>query len=94
MLKVGVRHLHVILLKMYEFCEIRRRLDRILLIGVDMTFLRASSAVRYVEDNEYLAVVYCVAKHTICNRIVTRCDLESFRITWVSLSKITRFVAI
>lgn len=93
--KIGVRHLHIILLKMCEFREIRRRLDRILLIGVDdMTFTRASSAVRYVEGNECLDVVYCVAKYTICNLTVTRCDLESFRITLVSLSKITRFAAI
>ena len=62
MVKIGVRHQHIILLKMCEFRENRRRLDRILLIGVDdMTFSRASSAVRYVEGNECLAVVYCVA---------------------------------
>jgi len=94
MVKIGVRHLYIILLKMCEFREIRHRLDRILLIGVDdMTFSRASSFVRNAEGNECLAVVYCVAKYTICNLIVTRCDLESFRITLVSLSKITRFAA-
>jgi len=66
MVEIGVRHLHIILLKVREFREIRRRLGRILSVGVDdMTFSRASSAVRYVEGNECLAVVYCVAKYTI-----------------------------
>jgi len=54
---------------MHEFREIRRKLDRILIGVDDMTFSRASSAVRYVEGNECLAVVYCVAKYTICNLI-------------------------
>jgi len=94
MVKIGVRHLHIILLKMCEFREIRLRLDHILTGVDDMIFSLASSAVRYVEGNECLAVVYCVSKYAICNLIVTRRDLESFRIAMVSLSKITRFAAI
>ena len=95
MVKIGVRYLHIILRKICKFREIRRRLERMILIGVDdVTFSRVSSAVRYAEGNECLAVVYCVAKYAICHLIVTRCDLESFRITLVSRSKISRFAAI
>jgi hypothetical protein len=87
MVKVGARYLHIILLKTCEFREIRPMLDRILLIGVDnMTFSRASSVVQFVEGNECLPVVYCVAKYTICNLIVTRCDLDSFRIIFFNVS--------
>ena len=89
MVKISVRHLHIILLKICEFRENRLRLDRILTGVDDMTFTRASSAVRYGKGNGcFVVIVYCVAKYTICNLIVTRYDLESCRITLVSLSKI------